>query len=214
MADTAPRTLRVAAIYDRSAGLGDVVLDPAVARGTRRPRRDAVFVAGGRGAALARRYAAPPAAALTRAEYLDTVEADEQRESWAVWLIVGLAAAFATLALINTAAMATGERRDELATIRLLGGTGGQAMRMIALELVADRAGGAGRRGRHRRRRDARRAAMACVASSSSCPAALVGGRWRAVPRPRPGGGGGERAARVARLRGGGDARARVASRR
>ena len=31
--------------------------------------------------------------------------------------------------------MATSERRDELATIRLLGGTPGQAMRMIALEL-------------------------------------------------------------------------------
>jgi putative ABC transport system permease protein len=36
---------------------------------------------------------------------------------------------------VNTAAMATAERRDELATIRLLGGTRGQALRMIALEL-------------------------------------------------------------------------------
>ena len=126
LADTAPRTLRVAAIYDRAAGLGDVVLDPAVAhRHAASASPDAVFV-DGRG----------PRGALTRAEYLDTVEADEQAESWAVWLIVGLAAAFATLALINTAAMATGERRDELATIRLLGGTGGQAVRMIALELV------------------------------------------------------------------------------
>ena len=32
MADTTPATLRVAAIYDRAAGLGDVLLDPAVAR--------------------------------------------------------------------------------------------------------------------------------------------------------------------------------------
>ena len=53
-----------------------------------------------------------------------------------VWLIVGLATAFATLALINTAAMTTTERRDELATIRLLGGTPGQAMRMVTLEML------------------------------------------------------------------------------
>ena len=43
---------------------------------------------------------------------------------------------FAALALVNTAAMATAERRAELATIRLLGGTAGQATRMVALELA------------------------------------------------------------------------------
>ena len=47
-----------------------------------------------------------------------------------------MSVAFAALALVNTAAMATTERRDELATIRLLGGTTGQATRMIALELA------------------------------------------------------------------------------
>ena len=53
-----------------------------------------------------------------------------------MWLIVGLSVLFAGLALVNTAAMATGERRAELATIRLLGGTAGQATRMVALELA------------------------------------------------------------------------------
>jgi putative ABC transport system permease protein len=53
-----------------------------------------------------------------------------------VWLIVGLATALATLALINTAAMTTTERRDELATIRLLGGTPGHAIRMVTLEML------------------------------------------------------------------------------
>jgi putative ABC transport system permease protein len=55
---------------------------------------------------------------------------------------------FGALALINTAAMAIGERRSELATIRLLGGTAGQTTRMVLLELapvllVALLAGGA-----------------------------------------------------------------------
>ena len=73
---------------------------------------------------------------LNRTQYLDTVHASNVDGAWGVWLIVGLAAAFATLALINTAAMTTTERRDELATIRLLGGTAGHATRMVTLEML------------------------------------------------------------------------------
>jgi putative ABC transport system permease protein len=51
---------------------------------------------------------------------------------------------FAALALINTAAMTTTERRDELATLRLLGGTSGHAMRMVALEMLPTVAVGLG----------------------------------------------------------------------
>ena len=40
-----------------------------------------------------------------------------------MWVIIGLSIAFAALSLVNTAAMVTAERRGELATIRLLGGT-------------------------------------------------------------------------------------------
>jgi hypothetical protein len=60
MADTAQATLRVAAIYDRAAGLGDILLDPAVARRHAAvPADTALFVAGGAaaGRSLAR-YAA------------------------------------------------------------------------------------------------------------------------------------------------------------
>ena len=77
MADTAPRTLRVAAIYDRAAGLGDVVMDAAVARRhTRRPSAAAVFVAGGpaAGRSLAAYAAAHAGVAVAdRAGYLATV---------------------------------------------------------------------------------------------------------------------------------------------
>jgi putative ABC transport system permease protein len=152
LADTRPATLRVAAIYDSSAGLGDVLLDPAVARrhaGT--PADDAVFVAGGpaAGRSLARYARAHPGVeALTRGEYLHTLRSANDENAWGVWLVVGLAVIFGALALINTAAMAIGERRSELATIRLLGGTAGQTTRMVLLELapvllVALLAGGA-----------------------------------------------------------------------
>jgi putative ABC transport system permease protein len=146
MADTRRAELRVVAIYDRAAGLGHVVLDASDAR---RHAVDlsggTVLVAGGDAAArsLARYAAAHPGIeALTAPEYLETVEAANQEDAWAIWLIIAMSVGFAALALVNTAAMATTERRDELATIRLLGGTSGQATRMIALELVPTVAAG------------------------------------------------------------------------
>ena len=140
MADTRAQTLHVAAVYNRSAGLGDLVLDPAVARKhATSSADDAIFVSGGADAArslagYAERH--PGVQALTRAEYLTTLHAASNDQAWGVWLVVGLSVLFAALALINTAAMATSERRAELATIRLLGATGGQATRMVALELA------------------------------------------------------------------------------
>jgi putative ABC transport system permease protein len=73
---------------------------------------------------------------MGRSRYLDTVHAANVEGAWGVWLVVGLATLFATLALINTAAMTTTERREELATIRVLGGTAGHAIRMVALEML------------------------------------------------------------------------------
>ena len=140
MASTRRATLRVVAIYDRAAGLGDVLLDPAVVRRQTVGAADsAVFVAGGDAAGRSlTRYAAahPGVQSLTRDQYLRTVHASNVDGAWGVWLIVGLAAVFAALALINTAAMTTTERRSELATIRLLGGTPGHATRMVALEML------------------------------------------------------------------------------
>ena len=78
----------------------------------------------------------PACEPLDRAPYLETVHASNVDGAWGVWLVVGLATAFAALALINTAAMTTTERRDELATIRLLGGTAGHATRMVTLEML------------------------------------------------------------------------------
>ena len=148
MADTEPATLRVAAVYDRAAGLGDVVMDGAVARRhATETTGSAVFAAGGAKATRSlERYASerPGVASLGRAEYLDTVHTANVDGAWGVWLVVGLAVAFAALALINTAAMTTTERRDELATIRLLGGTSGHAMRMVALEMLPTVAVGLG----------------------------------------------------------------------
>ena len=140
MADTAPLTLEIAAVYDRAAGLGDVVMDAGLAHRHDRLGGDAaLFVAGGpiAGRSLAR-YATgrPGMVASTRADYLGGLQAADEEQAWAVWMIIGLAAVFAALALVNTAAMATAERRGELATIRLLGGTAGHVLRTVALEMA------------------------------------------------------------------------------
>ena len=131
-------TLHVAAIYDRAAGLGHVVLDPALARAHGSGTDSAVLVAGSRAARSLDRYAAahPGVRVQTRAEHLGDVRTLGTSGAWGVWMVIGLSVLFAALALVNTAAMATSERRDELATIRLLGGTSGQAIRMVALELA------------------------------------------------------------------------------
>jgi putative ABC transport system permease protein len=140
LADTTRATLRVAGIYDRAAGIGDVLLDPAIVRRhSAAPTDTALLVAGGTaaGRSLAR-YAAghPGVRSLDRGEYLATVHTSNVDGAWGVWLVLGLAVAFATLALINTAAMTTTERRDEIATLRLLGGTAGHAVRMVLLEML------------------------------------------------------------------------------
>ena len=124
------RTLRVAAIYERAAGLGDVVTETAI------EPVNAVFVAGGR--ASLDRYASQRTGleVLTRDEYRAGLRTAANEQAWAVWMIIGLATLFAALALVNTAAMTTSERRAELATIRLLGGTTGTAIRTIALETL------------------------------------------------------------------------------
>ena len=129
--DATKASLRVAAIYDRAAGLGHVVMDRALARRhAATPADKAVFVAG------KRPVAHPGTQVLTRSQYLGTVHTLGQSGAWGVWVIIGLSIAFAALSLVNTAAMVTAERRGELATIRLLGGTRLQAIRTVALELA------------------------------------------------------------------------------
>ena len=124
LADTTRHTFRVAAIYTRAAGLGDVVLADAPAP------IDAIF--------MQRRLERPTSGleVLTRAEYRTRVHAAGQEQAWGVWMIIGLSALFGTLALLNTARMAASERRAELATIRLLGGTRGHVLRTAVLETL------------------------------------------------------------------------------
>jgi len=78
----------------------------------------------------------PGTAVLTRAQYLQAARVAAQASTWPIWLLIGLLAAFAALALLNTALMATAGRQPELSLIRLIGATRRQARRMIAWEAL------------------------------------------------------------------------------
>jgi putative ABC transport system permease protein len=138
LADTTPVNLRVAAVYTHSFGLGDVVLDRAVAvrhAGVRTD--DAVFVDGDR-AALARIAAAHPGTqVLDRPAYLAGVRSGIEDDAWITWLIVGLAAIYAAIAVVNTVVMAVSQRHRELALVRLAGATPRQALAMVRNEAIA-----------------------------------------------------------------------------
>ena len=57
-----------------------------------------------------------------------------QASAGPIWLLIGLIVAFAAVALLNTALMATAGRHVDLTLARLIGGTRQQAWRIIAWE--------------------------------------------------------------------------------
>lgn len=138
MFDLTRLTLRIGAIYNHGAGLGDIVMDPALAQAHAADKLDnAIYVTGGPSAArqLAR-YARlhPEVSVRPRTQFLADVHGSTVQTVWVAWFIVGLAGVFALIALVNTVAMATAVRSREFASIRLLGGTRGQCLQLISLE--------------------------------------------------------------------------------
>ena len=140
MIDLSRVTLRIGAIYNNAAGLGDVVMDPSLAQAHATDKLDnAIYVTGGPAAdrslaPYARLH--PEVAVQSRAQFLADVHGTTVNASWVAWIIAGLAAAFAVLGLVNMVAMATAVRGRELASIRLLGGTSGQCLGIVTLETV------------------------------------------------------------------------------
>jgi putative ABC transport system permease protein len=140
LADTTLAELRVGAIYGRALGLGDVLLPaPLAERHASDKLANAVFFATPR---LSRTILArlnselPTARVLTRSEYLAGIHAAGRTSAWIVWLIIGLTAAFAGIAVVNTSVIATADRRHELALLRLIGATREQARNMIGWEAL------------------------------------------------------------------------------
>lgn len=107
---------------------------------------------------------------MSRARYLQTVRAATQASQSPAWLI-GLVIAFAALALLNTALMATAGRRAKLSLVRLIGATRRQARRMIAWEALSTIPCRPGRRRPDRARRRADRTRTTRLAHHRPSPA-------------------------------------------
>jgi putative ABC transport system permease protein len=140
LADLTPARLHVGAIYNRAAGLGDVLLPRPLAEAHAAVKLDsAIFVSGPSAVRpeLGRLVATvPTATVLSRAQYLTVVAAAVRAAAWPQWLFIGLIIAFSALAMVNTAVMATAGRQRDLALVRLIGATRRQARRAISWEAL------------------------------------------------------------------------------
>jgi putative ABC transport system permease protein len=135
LGDGTPKKLRVAAIYDRGLGFGDVILS----RETVGSGLDEVLVRTAPGAdadaALAKVAAHHPTSTLMQTgELTGNLATDLAISAWLNKLLIGVMVGYAALAAANTMVMAALARTRELALLRLVGVTRRQARRMVHAE--------------------------------------------------------------------------------
>lgn len=139
LGDGTPVSLRIAATYQRALGFGALTLPyPLLAAHVDVPLASTVLIATDAAAepALRALVAVHPGLQL-----LDRASAQAQNASTndaAVrYIALGLVIAFTAIAVVNTLAMTTIERRLELALLRRVGATRHQALRMLGAETLA-----------------------------------------------------------------------------
>jgi putative ABC transport system permease protein len=142
LGDGTPATLRVAAIYGRGLGFGDITLTRDTVRGhTARNLDDQVLIRTTPGAdvdaALAEVASRYPMSTVVRADDLTgQLARDLAISAWLNKLLVGVMVGYAALAAANTMVMAALARGRELSLLRLVGVTRRQARRMVHAEQV------------------------------------------------------------------------------
>jgi hypothetical protein len=110
-----------------------------------------------------------------------------QASAWPIWLLISLIVAFAAMALLDTALMATAGRHVELTLVRLIGGTRQHAWRIIAWEALITSWACCRRRHRTHRRADPTRTAPLAHRHSSDAARRNPGRRRPARPIRCPG---------------------------
>ena len=140
LGDSTPVRLRVVAVLADQIDLEQAVLLPSALRAahTAVPLASAVYLDLSPGARLAAVNAAAAAgggAVGATSDYVTAANAENDRiNRLAAIAVLGLALAYTIIAIANTLVMATSDRRQELATLRLSGATPGQVLRMIGVE--------------------------------------------------------------------------------
>ena len=142
LGDGTPARLRVAAVYDRGLGFGDVLLDRRTLAGhTATGLDDRVLVRTAPGAdpgdalaALAARH--PGSTVLDARSLTGEIATDLAVSAWLNKLLIGVMVGYAALAAANTMVLAALARRRELSLLRLVGVTRRQVKRMVHAEQI------------------------------------------------------------------------------
>ncbi|MFC9507084.1 ABC transporter permease [Streptomyces sp. NPDC057002] len=122
----------VVATYGRGMGLSQVTLNRAdLARHVSSSFDTELWVKGGTAKALA-----PLGHVLARADYTTAASLDRELNGWANRVMAAVLGGFAAVAAVNTLVMTVLDRRDELGTLRLLGSTRRQVLRMVRWEAL------------------------------------------------------------------------------
>ncbi|MCX4783675.1 ABC transporter permease [Streptomyces sp. NBC_01264] len=138
-ADGTKVSLTVAAVMRRGTGGNGAYVTAANGGGARpdrvevrlEPGADRTAVAAALGAAVG----AQGARAVTAEEWIAASQPETKRESrLAIFVVLGLALLYSLIALAGTMVAATSDRKRDLAVLRLSGATGGQVLRLVAVE--------------------------------------------------------------------------------
>lgn len=137
LGDGTPVTLKVAAIYDRGWGFGDVTLANATLAGhTVSGLDDRVLIRTAPGTTLGADLAAefPGSAVIGTDRLTGELQQDLAISAWLNKLLIAVLVGYAVLAAANTLVMAALARERELSLLRLVGVTRGQVKRMVHAE--------------------------------------------------------------------------------
>jgi putative ABC transport system permease protein len=140
LGDSAPARLRVVAVYASQLDLSQTVLLPWAlhAAHATAPLASAVYLRlapGASPAAVRAAALAAGAAVQPTARYLSAGQSENDRVSrMALLILLSLALLYTAVGIANTLVMTIGDRRAELAVLRLSGATRGQVLRMLAAE--------------------------------------------------------------------------------
>jgi putative ABC transport system permease protein len=140
LGDGTPADLRVAALYERGLGFGDLTMShDLVAAHVDDPLSSAVLIAApavSPDALAAAVHGYPGVRLLDRAAVDAGLAAQEQANAEVNYVAMGLVIAFTAIAAINALAMATADRTREFALLRLVGTTRRQILRMLRWETL------------------------------------------------------------------------------
>lgn len=138
LGDGTPAGLRVAALFRRPLGFGEIVLPRSVVAGhVTSPLGDAVFVTAAPGTdfgPLAGTH--PDVEVLTRSEYLHRIDAAARKESLVAYGLLGIVVVFSAIAAVNALAVAVSARARDLELLRLIGATRRQLTRTVRFEVL------------------------------------------------------------------------------